>query len=165
MVGIGQRQRDEAIRRANERVDGHRVRTLAIDADVTQASSFASEATSDETYTIEALTEESNRTTQTSGASSGEPAVDHRASVKRSSEHSKRSPPSQRKLRNAGDSDYDLSQQSELHPSEPSGLSQQRGIQVLGEEADSQSSRGDLPQISSDTSLRVDKSASNKKNA
>jgi hypothetical protein len=88
-------QRDEAIRRANERVDGHRARTLAIDADVTQASSFASEATSDETYTIEALTEESNRsyrTTQTSGASSGEPSVDHRASVKRSSEHSKRSP-------------------------------------------------------------------------
>ena len=107
-------QRDEAIRRANERVDDYRAGTLAINANFTQAYNFASEATSDGTYTIEALTEESrislteesNTTThlQTSEASSGEPSVDYRASVKRSSERSKGSPQSQRKRLNTGDS-------------------------------------------------------------
>ena len=115
-------QRDEAIRRANEKVDEDRAGTLAIDTSFSQASSFASEATSDVTYTIEALTEESrtsrteesNTNTQTSEASSGEPLVDHRASGKRSSELLKSPPPPQRKRRNAGDSDFDLSQQSGL---------------------------------------------------
>ena len=145
-------QRDEAIRRANERVGRHRAGMLAIDINVTQASSFASEATSDGTYTIEVLaeesrtsrTEESNTTTQTSGASSGEPSVDYRASVKRSSERSKGSLPPQRKRVNAGDSDYDLSQRSELQKPEYSGISQQLVNQVLGQEVDRRSSCDDL---------------------
>ncbi|KAL8886647.1 MAG: hypothetical protein Q9215_005687 [Flavoplaca cf. flavocitrina] len=44
-------QRDKAIRRANERVDEYYTATLAVDISITQASSFASEAISDETYT------------------------------------------------------------------------------------------------------------------
>jgi hypothetical protein len=166
-------QRDEVIRRANERVDEYHARTLAIDASFAQASSFASEATSDGTYTIEALSEESrtsltkdsNSTNhlQTSEASSGEPLMDYRASAKRSNERSKGSPMSQRKRRDAGDSDYDLSQQSEIPPSEPSGLSQQFENQVLAQEPDRQSSRDDLRLISLDTSMRMEKPASNKK--
>lgn len=168
-------QRDKAIRRANERVDEYHTATLAIDASFTQASSFASEATSGETYTIEALTEESRTSLtedstitthlQTSDASSGEPLVDYRASVKRSSERSKGTPQSRRKRRNAGDSDYDLSQQSELQPSETSGLSQQFENQVFWQELARQSSRDELQQISSDTSMRTEKPASNKKKA
>ncbi|KAL9127755.1 MAG: hypothetical protein Q9175_007672 [Cornicularia normoerica] len=164
-------QRDEAIRRANERVDEHHAGPLAIDASFRQASTFASEATSDGTYTIEALSEESrtsltedtNTTThvQTPEVSSGEPSVEYRTSVKRS----KGSPQSQRKRRNAGDSDYGLSQQSELQPPEPSGLSQQFENQVLGQEPERQSSRDDLQQISSDTSMRMEKPASNKRKA
>jgi hypothetical protein len=52
-------QRDEAIRQANGKVDEHRAGTFAIDTNVTQASGFESEATSDGMYTIEALTKES----------------------------------------------------------------------------------------------------------
>ena len=117
-------QRDEAIRQANERAGECQAGTLTIDASFAQASSIASEATLDGTYTIEALseesrtalTEDSNTIThfQESQTSSGEPAVDYRAPVKRSSEHLKGSPQSRRKRRNAGDSDYELSQRSEL---------------------------------------------------
>ena len=52
-------QRDETIRRANERVDEYHAGTLAIDASFAQASSFASEAISDGTCIIKALGEES----------------------------------------------------------------------------------------------------------
>lgn len=99
-------QRGEAIRRANERAIEWQAETLAIDANFGQASSFASEATLDGTYTIEALSQESETSlTEDSNAthlqkfetSSGEPSVDHRAPVKRSSECSKGSPQSQRK--------------------------------------------------------------------
>jgi hypothetical protein len=45
-------QRDETIRRANEKVDEDRAGTLAIDTSFAQASSFASAATSDGTYTV-----------------------------------------------------------------------------------------------------------------
>lgn len=94
-----------------------------------QASSFTSEATLDGTFTIEALTEASrtsrtegsNTNTQKSEASSGEPLVDYKASVKRSSELLKSPAWPQRKRRNASDSDYDLSQQSGLQSSESSG--------------------------------------------
>jgi hypothetical protein len=123
-------QRDEAIRQANERAGECQAGTLAVDASFGQASSFASEATLDGIYTIEALsqesrtplTEDSNTTTrlQKSETSSGEPSVDYRPPVRR---HSKGSPKSQRKRRNAGGSDCELSQQSELQSSEPSGLS------------------------------------------
>ena len=87
--------------------------------------------------------------------------MDYRTPVKRPSEHSKGSPQSRQKRRNAGDSDYELSQQSELQSSGPSGLSQQFDNQVLGQEPDSRSSRDDLQQTSPDTS--VEKPASNKK--
>ena len=125
-------------------MDKNHAGTLAIDISFVQASSFANEATSDGTYTIEALTEEtqtsrtekSNTNTQTSEASSGEPSVDHRASVKRSSELLKTPPRPQRKRLNAGDSDYDLSQQSGLQQSGSSGLSQRFGNQDLEQEAD-----------------------------
>ena len=50
-------QRDEAIRQANERVDEHHIVTLAIDAGITPASSFVSEATLDGISTIEALSQ------------------------------------------------------------------------------------------------------------
>jgi hypothetical protein len=94
-------QRDEAIRPANERAGECQAGTLAVDASFGQASSFASEATLGGIYTIEALnqeprtslTEDSNTNTrlQKSEASSGEPSVDYRPPVRRSSEHSKAS--------------------------------------------------------------------------
>lgn len=156
-------QRDEAIRRANEKVNKDRAGTLATDTSFAQASSFASEATLDVT-TIEALTEESrtsrneesNTNTLTSEASSGEPSVDHRASVKRSSKLLTSPHQPQRKRRNAGDSDHDLSQQSGLQPSESTGLSQRFGNQFLEQEPGYQSNRDDLEEISSDTSARTD---------
>ncbi|MCJ1465175.1 hypothetical protein MMC07_003791 [Pseudocyphellaria aurata] len=107
-------QRDEAIRRANEKVDEDRAEALAIDTTFAQASSFTSEVTLDETFTIEALTEgsrtsrteKSNTNTQKSEASSGEPSEDYTASVKRSSDLLKSSPRPQRKRRNAGDQQH-----------------------------------------------------------
>ncbi len=47
-------QRDEAIRRANKRVDIHHA---AVDSEISQASSLAGDATSDGIYIIEAPTE------------------------------------------------------------------------------------------------------------
>lgn len=165
-------RRDEAIRRANERVDEHHVGTLAIDAGITPASSFVSEATLDGTSTIEALsqesripqTEDSNTTThQESETSSIELSVERRAPVKRSNKQPRRSPQSRRKRLNAGDSDYDLFRESELQPSEPSGVSQQFEKQVLRQEPQSRSSRDDLQQISLGRSM--EKPTSNKKKA
>jgi hypothetical protein len=108
------------------------------------------------------LTEDSNTTTrlQKSETSSGEPSVNYRPPVRRSSGHSKGSLKSQRKRRNAGDSDCELSQQSELQSSEPSGLSQQLENQILVEEPDS---HVDLQQITPDTSAQAEKPASKKK--
>ncbi|MCJ1314499.1 hypothetical protein MMC25_008181 [Agyrium rufum] len=114
-------QRDEAIRWANEKVNEDRAKALAINTSFAQASSFASEASSDMTYTIKASvkkarisrTEESNTNTQTSQASSNKPLIDHRVSTKRSRDLSKspqRPQRKQRKRRNAGDSDDDSSQ-------------------------------------------------------
>ncbi len=120
-------QRDDAIRQANARAAECQAGTLAINASFVQASSFASEATLDGTHTIESLgeesrtslTDDSNTTThrQESETSSGEPTVDYRTPVKRASEHSKGSSQSRRKRRNADDSDYEVSQQSELQSS------------------------------------------------
>jgi hypothetical protein len=111
------------------------------------------------------LTEDSNTTTrlQKSETSSGEPSVNYRPPVRRSSEHSKGSLKSQRKRRNAGDSDCELSQQSELQSSEPSGLSQQLENQILAEVPGSHSSHVDLQQITPDTSAQAEKPASKKK--
>jgi len=163
-------QRDEAIRRANERVDEHHVGTLTINAGITPASSFISEATLDGTSMIEALsqesqitqTEDSNTTThQGSETSSIELSVERRAPVKRSNKQPRRSPQSQRKRLNAGDSDYNLFQESELQPSEPSRASQQFEKQVLRQEPQSRLSRDDLQQISLGRSM--ENPTSNKK--
>jgi len=146
-------RRDEAIRRANERVDEHHVETLAIDIDITPASSFVSEATLDGTSTIEALSQESripqiedsNTTThQESKTSSIELSIKRRAPIKRSNKQSRRSPQSRRKRLDAGDSDYDLFRESELQPSKPFGVSQQFEKQVLRQESQSWSSRDNL---------------------
>src|SRR4051794_31159917 len=57
------------------------------------------------------------------------------------------------------DLDFELSQQSDLQSSEPSGLSQQFEGQLLAEE----SSRVDLQQITPDTSTQSEKPASKKR--
>lgn len=144
-------QRDKAIRRANERVDLHHA---AADAGFQQASSFAGDATSDGTYTIEASTEESpaspTKNTNTtshlkeSESSLDELVVDYVAQVKRSKEHVRGSPQSRRKRRNVGAyHDFD-SQQSEPQLSMQSGLSQQFDDQVLAQGTSSQSNGDDL---------------------
>ncbi len=144
------KQRDEAIRRANERVDIHHT---AADPGFPQASSPASDAISDGTYTIEApteecrtsLTEDSNTTTHLQDLEAS--LVDHGAQVKRSREHARGSPQSRRKRRNAGDSNYDLrSQQSEPQLSTLSGLSQRFEDQVLAQGPSSQTSSDELHQ-------------------
>lgn len=126
-------QRDEAIRRANERVDEHHIGALAIGAGIIQASSFVSESTRDEIYIIETLSEESrtlvaedfNTTTplQESEVSSDELMVDLKAPFQRSVMHSSGLLQSRRKRRNAGNSDYDLTQRSERLLSKHSRLS------------------------------------------
>jgi hypothetical protein len=107
-------QRDETIRLANERAGGSQAGTLAVDASPGQASSFASEATLEEDYTLSQesrnlLSEDSNTTTnlQESETSSDELSFNYRLPVKRSSELSKRSRQSRRKRRNAGESNED----------------------------------------------------------
>ena len=152
-------QRDEAIRQANGRVDERRAGTFAIDAIITQASSFESEATSDGVHTVKALTEdsrsslteESNATTHLhTETSSGGFLVEYGGSVKRSRPRSYGTLQSQQKRQNASDSDCDLSQQPELQPSEPSGLSQKFEIQALEQEPTSHSIDIELHPITRD---------------
>jgi len=107
-------QRDETIRLANSRAGESQAGTLAVDASPGQASSFASDATLEEDYTLsqesrDLLSEDSNTTTnlQESETSSGELSFNYRLPVKRSSKHSKRSRQSQRKRRNTGESNKD----------------------------------------------------------
>lgn len=52
-------QRDESIRQVNERWDKHHPKTVAIESDLIQASSFTSETTTDEIYTTETPSKES----------------------------------------------------------------------------------------------------------
>lgn len=52
-------QRDEAIRRANERAGDSQATTLAVDASFGQIYSFTGEATLDETYTTISPSQES----------------------------------------------------------------------------------------------------------
>ncbi|KAI4154565.1 MAG: hypothetical protein LQ340_001594 [Diploschistes diacapsis] len=99
-------QRDEAIRRANERIDEHHVGTLAIDAGIIPTSSFVSEATLDGISTVEALSQES-RIPQTKDSnitthhepetSSTKLSLEQRTPVKRSNKQPRRSPRSRRK--------------------------------------------------------------------
>ncbi len=111
-------QRDEAIKRANEianeRANDSQAEAPAVDSSFGLASSFASEASLDEPYTIEplsqetrtSLNEDSNTTAnhQESETSTDELGLDYRLPAKRSSRDSKRSHQSQRKRRNAGES-------------------------------------------------------------
>lgn len=98
-------QRDEAIRRANERVNDSQVRTLAIGASF---GGVITEALLDETSTIEApsqesqtsLNEGSNITAdiQESESSIDELASNYKVPAKRLSRHSERSHQHQRKV-------------------------------------------------------------------
>ena len=98
-------QRDEAIRRANERANDRQVGTLAVEASF---GGVTTEASLDETSTIEApsqesqtsLNEGSNITAdlQESESSIDELASNYKVPAKRSSRHSKRSHQSQRKV-------------------------------------------------------------------
>ncbi|ERF73248.1 hypothetical protein EPUS_03080 [Endocarpon pusillum Z07020] len=93
-------QRDEAIKRANKRVNDGQVRTLAVDASFGGVSSFTIDASLDGIYTIEALSQESqsslNKDSHTtadppdSETSTDELALDYTHPAKRS-RHSKRS--------------------------------------------------------------------------
>lgn len=81
------KQRDEAIRRANEKVDAHHA---TADIGFPQASNLTSEATSNGSYTTEAPTEQSltslteNPNTTIHFQQSKVSLVDHGAKVKRS---------------------------------------------------------------------------------
>jgi len=107
-------QRDEVIKRANNRANDSQTGAPAVDSSFGTVSSFASEASLEEPYTIEPLSQESqtllnedSNTTanpQESETSTDEPVLDHRLPAKRSSGGSKRSHQSQRKRRNAGES-------------------------------------------------------------
>jgi len=107
-------QRDKVIKRANDRANDSQTGAPAVDSSFGPVSSFASEASLEEPYTIEPLSQESqtllnedSNTTansQESETSTDEPVLDHRLLAKRSSGGSKRSHQSQRKRRNAGES-------------------------------------------------------------
>jgi hypothetical protein len=94
-------QRDEAIRRENERANDSQVETLAVDtSDFSLITSFASEA-SLEPYEIEPLTHESRTSLSEDSnteTSTDELALDSGLPTKRSSSRSKQ-PQSQRKRR------------------------------------------------------------------
>ena len=107
-------QRDEMIKRANDRANDSQTGAPAVDSSFGPVSSFASEASLEEPYTIEPLSQESqtllnedSNTTanpQESETSADEPVLGHRLPAKRFSGGSKRSHQSQRKRRNAGES-------------------------------------------------------------
>jgi len=113
-IDWAKKQRDQAIKRANERANDSQAGTPAIDSSFDPVSSFASEASLEEPHTIEPLSQESqtllsedSNTTanpQESETSTDELVLDYRLPAKRSSRHSKRSHQSQRKRRNAGES-------------------------------------------------------------
>ena len=86
-------RRDEAIKRANERANDSQVGPLAVDASFGGVFSFTTEASLNETYTIEALSQESNTTADPpeSETSMDELAIDYRLPAKRLRRHSKRS--------------------------------------------------------------------------
>jgi hypothetical protein len=86
-------QRDEAIKRANEKANDSQVGPLAVDASFGGVFSFTTEASLNETYTIEALSQESNTTADPpeSETSMDELAIDYRLPAKRLRRHSKRS--------------------------------------------------------------------------
>lgn len=62
-------QRDEAIRRANKRANDSQVRTLAVDASLGGVSSFPTEASLDQAYTIETLSQKSHTSLNCSAGS------------------------------------------------------------------------------------------------
>ena len=107
-------QRDEMIKRANDRANDSQTGAPAVNSSFGPASSFVSEASLEEPHTIEPLSQESqtllsedSNTTanpQESETSTDELVLDYRLPAKRSSRHSKRSHQSQRKRRNAGES-------------------------------------------------------------
>ena len=107
-------QRDKVIKRANDKANDSQTGAPAVNSSFGPASSFVSEASLDEPYTIEPLSQKSqillnedfNTTAnpQESETSTDESVLDHRLPAKHSSGGSKRSHQSQRKRRNAGES-------------------------------------------------------------
>ncbi|ERF69373.1 hypothetical protein EPUS_08645 [Endocarpon pusillum Z07020] len=94
-------QRDEAIKRANEKVNDSQVGTLAVDASFGGISSFTTEDSLDEAYMIEALSQES-RTSLDEGSniatdppesetSTDKLTINYSLTAKRLKRHSKRS--------------------------------------------------------------------------
>jgi len=107
-------QRNEAIELANERAGESQAGVLPIEASFGQASSFASEVTLEEDYTLSQesgtlLDEGSNTTTNPleGDVSSTELLLEYKLPAKRSIRHSKRSRQSQRGRRNKGGPDDD----------------------------------------------------------
>jgi hypothetical protein len=97
-------QRDQAIKRANERANDSQVGTLAGFSGV---SSFTTGASLDETYIIEALSQESNTSADPpeSETSTDELALDYRLPAKRLRRHLKRSHQPQQKRHDDSESD------------------------------------------------------------
>lgn len=116
------KQRDEAIRRANERAVGNQI--ISVNASLQRISSHTSETTRGDDSGLSqesqnSLNETSNTTTVVQEADATSPEL--------TLEHSKQSGQPGRKRRNAGFSDYGLPEQAELQPSGPSELSQALG--------------------------------------
>lgn len=108
-------QRDRAIRRANERANHSQVEALAVDASFGGFSSFTTEESLDEAYTMETLSQES-RTSLNEGSninadppesetSTDELAIDYRLPAKRLRRHSKRSHEPQQKRHDDSESE------------------------------------------------------------
>ena len=97
-------QRDDAIRKANERVIISRAG--AADESSGAASSFATESLDDlSCYTAEAVSQDTQTSLKEESGSSTDPlASDYRVPLKRPSKHSKRASGHQPKRRNAGES-------------------------------------------------------------
>ena len=107
-------QRDKAIKRVNEKVNDSQIETLAVDASFGGVSSFTTEASLDETYTIEALSQESQTSLNEgpnitadppeSETSADELALDYSLPAKRLRRHSKQSHQPQQKRRDGSES-------------------------------------------------------------
>lgn len=145
-------QRDGAIKRANERAVELPANRLAVDPSLHRTPSCSNETTIEEGSRLSEesrnlLDETTNTTADLEESDASCELTLGALHTKRPSQHSKRLNQTQRKRRNAGISDYDLSQQLELQTSGPSELSQQFENQVLEQEQDSQLSQIDLQPI------------------
>ena len=141
-------KRDEAIRQANERANELQTETIAT------APSTEPASTSGTTIERGLTTSRRSRNEQDETSSATAPARDSYTpppelrldaqATKRSSEQVKQPSPIQRKRQNRGGNAYKLLGHSEVESSGTSGLSQQRGDQILGKESESLSSEAEF---------------------